>query len=104
MSDFLPIHYALSEAAIVAAGGYAVVKVWPINRWFAIGFAAVAVAALIGAIRIITGMTGSIIILHEFLSRIGAIFGLGCIFGAMLMRAQMLPPLLGLTAVIVGAL
>ena len=98
MSDILPTHYALSEAAIVAAGGYAVVKAWPINRWFAIGFAAVAVAGLIGAIRIATGMTGSIIILHEFLSRIGAIFGLGCIFGVMLMRGRMLPPLLGLAA------
>ena len=98
MSDILPIHYALSEAAIVAAGGYAVVKAWPINRWFAIGLAALAVAGLIGAIRIATGMTGSIIILHEFLSRIGAIFGLGCIFGVMLMRGQMLPPSLGLAA------
>lgn len=98
MSDILPVHYALSEAAIVAASGYAVVKAWPVNRWFAIGLASVAVAGLIGAIRIATGMTGSIIILHEFLSRIGAIFGLGCIFGVMLMRGQMLPPLMGLAA------
>ena len=94
----LPIHYALSEAAIVAAGGYAVVKAWPVNRWFAIGLAAIALAALIGVVRIATGMTGSIVILHEFLSRIGAIFGLGCIFAVMLMRGQMLPPLLGLAA------
>ena len=98
MSDILPIHYALSEAAIVAAGGYAVVKAWPVNRWFAIGVASAALAGLIGAIRIASGMTGSIIILHEFLSRIGAIFGLGCIFGVMLMRGQMLPPSLGLAA------
>ena len=98
MSDILPIHYALSEAAIVAAGGYATVKAWPVNRWFGIGLASVAVAGLVGAIRIGTGMTGSIIMLHEFLSRIGAIFGLGCIFGVMLMRGQMLPPLLGLAA------
>ncbi len=98
MSDILPTHYALSEAAIVAAGGYAIVKAWPVNRWFAIGLASVAVAGLIGAIRIATGMTGSIIILHEFLSRIGAIFGLGCVIGVMLMRGQMLPPLLGLAA------
>ena len=98
MSDILPIHYALSEAAIVAAGGYAVVKAWPVNRWFAIGVASAALAGLIGAIRIASGMTGSIIILHEFLSLVGAIFGLGCMFGAMLMRGQMLPPLLGLAA------
>ena len=98
MSDILPIHFALSETAIVAAGGYAVVKAWSVNRWFAIGLGAVAFAGLIGAIRIATGLTGSIIILHEFLSRIGAIFGLGCIFGVMLMRGQMLPPLLGLAA------
>jgi hypothetical protein len=98
VSDILPIHYALSEAAIVAAGGYAFAKAWPVNRWFAIGLAAVALAALIAVIRIVTGMTGSIIALHEFLSRIGSIFGLGCIFGAMLMRGQILPPLLGLAA------
>ena len=98
MSDILPMHYALSEAAIVAAGGYAFAKAWPVNRWFAIGLCAVAFAGLVGAIRIMTGMTGSIIILHEFLSRIGAIFGLGCILGVMLTRGQMLPPLLGLAA------
>ena len=98
MSEILPIHYALSEAAIVAAGGYAFAKAWPVNRWFAIGLAAVALAGLIAVIRIVAGMTGSIVTLHEFLSRIGSIFGLGCIFGAMLMRGQMLPPLLGLAA------
>ena len=102
MSDILPVHYAITEAAIVAAGGYAVVKAWPVNRWFAIGLAAVAVAGLIGAVRIATGMTGSIIILHEFLSRIGAIFGLGCIFGVMWLRGQMLPPLLGLAAALLA--
>ena len=98
MSDILPIHYALSEAAIVAAGGYAALKAWPVNRWFAVGLAAVALAGLIAVIRIVAGMTGSIVTLHEFLSRIGSIFGLGCIFGAMLMRGQMLPPSLGLAA------
>jgi hypothetical protein len=98
MTDILPIHYALSEAAIVAAGGYAIVKAWPVNRWFAIGLAAVALAGLIAVIRIVAGMTGSIVTLHEFLSRIGSVFGLGCIFGAMLMRGQILPPLLGLAA------
>ena len=102
MSDILPIHYAFSEAAIVAAGGYAAVKAWPVNRWFAIGLASVALAGLIGAIRIASGMTGSIIILHEFLSRIGAIFGLGCVLGAMLNRGQKLPPLLGLAAALLA--
>jgi hypothetical protein len=98
VSDILPIHYALSEAAIVAAGGYAFAKAWPVNQWFAVGLAAVALAGLIAVIRIVVGMTGLIVTLHEFLSRIGAIFGLGCICGAMLVRGQMLPPLLGLAA------
>jgi hypothetical protein len=98
MSDILPVHYALSEAAIVAAGGYAIVKAWPVDRWFALGLAAVALAGLIGAIRIMLGMSGPIVTLHESLSRIGAIFGLGCIFGVMLMRGPTLPPLLGLAA------
>ena len=104
MSDILPIHYALSEAAIVAAGAYAVGKAWPINRWFAIGLAAMALPALIGTIRIVLGMSGVFITLHEFTSRFGALFGLGCIFAAMLIREQVLqqqalPPILGLAAV-----
>jgi hypothetical protein len=98
VSNILPVHYALSEAAIVVAGGYAVIKAWPVNRWFAIGLAAMALAGLIAVIRIVAGMTGSIITLHEFLSRAGALFGLGCIIGAMLLRGQLLPPLLGLAA------
>jgi hypothetical protein len=92
------VHYALSEAAIVAAGGYAIYKSWPVNRWFAIGLASVAIAGLVGTIRIATGMSGFIVTLHEFLSRPGAVFGLGCVFGAMLMRGQTLSPLLALTA------
>lgn len=98
MSDILPIHYALSEAAIMAAGGYAIVKAWPVNRWFATGLAAMTVAALIGTIRIALGLTGYTITLHEFFSRYGALFGLGCIVGTMLTRGQILPPLLGLGA------
>ena len=98
MSDILPIHYALSEVAIVVAGGYAFTKAWPVNRWFAIGLAAVALAGLIGAIRIALEMSGSIVTLHEFLSRTGAIFGLGCMCTTMMMRGRSLPPLLGLAA------
>ena len=104
MSDILPIHYALSEAAIVAAATYAVVLAWPVNRWIAIGLATMALAALIGVIRIAMGVSGFMITLHEFLSRYGALLGLGIIFGAMLVRGQMmqsqlLPLLLGLAAV-----
>ena len=98
MSDLLPIHYALSEAAVVAAGSYAYIKTWPVNRWFAIGLAAVALGGLIGTIRIVAGLSGSIVSLHEFVSRIGALFGLGCICGAMLAPRPTLPPLLGLAA------
>lgn len=98
MSDILPIDYALSEATIVAAGSYAFIKAWPINRWFAIGLAVVALAGLIGTIRIALGMTGSIVMLHEFLSRTGALFGLGCILGTMAMRGQVLPPVFGMAA------
>lgn len=96
MNDILPVHYAMSEAAIIVAGAYSVIKAWPVNRWFAIGLAAMAVAAVIAVIRIVFGMSGFIITLHEFLSRLGALFGLGCICGAMMMRGQILPPILGL--------
>ena len=103
MSDVLPLHYAMSEAAIVAAGAYAVVKAWPINRWFAVGLATMALAGLIGSIRIVLGVSGVIVTLHEFFSRFGALFGLGCIFATLLsreqvMRRQVHPPILGLAA------
>lgn len=98
MSEVLPLHYALSEALIVIAAIYAIARAWPLNPWFAAGLAATAVAAVVAIVRIAGGMTGEIIILHEFLSRYGALFGLGCMFGAMLEDKAWLPPLLGLIA------
>lgn len=102
MGDVLPIHYALSEALIVIAALYAVARAWRVNRWFAIGLAAAAVAALVAIVRIAGGMTGEIVTLHEFLSRYGGLFGLGCIMGALLGHKAWLPPLLGAVAVALG--
>lgn len=102
MADHLPLHYALSEALIVIAAIYAVARTWPTNRWFAVGLAAAGVAALVAIVRIAGGMTGDIVILHEFLSRYGALFGLGCMGGAMLGWKAWLPPLLGVVAAGLG--
>ncbi len=98
MGDVLPIHYALSEALIVIAAIYAVARAWPVNRWFAVGLAAAAVAALVAVVRIAGGLTGDIILLHEFLSRYGALIGLGCMAGALLSHKAWLPPLVGMVA------
>lgn len=93
-----PIHYALSEALIVVAAIFAIARIWHLNRWFAIGLAVVALAGLVGAIRIVGGMTGDIVILHDFLSRYGALFGLGCMVGALQGWQNPLPLILGLAA------
>lgn len=98
MGEVLPTHYAWSEVLIVIAALYAVVRAWAVNRWFAVGLAAAAVAALVAIVRIVGGLTGDIIVLHEFLSRYGALFGLGCIFGALLGRSAWLPPVVGVVA------
>ena len=95
----LPFHFALSEALIVVAAIYAVVQTWRVDRWFAVGLSAIAVAAFVAVIRISAGMTGEIVILHEFFSQYGTIFGLGCIFGALLRWRAWLPPVLGAVAV-----
>ncbi len=102
MTDHLPLHYALSEALIVIAAVFAVVRAWRVDHWFAVGLAAMGVAALAAIVRIVGDMTGDIIILHEFLSRYGALFGLGCMGGAMLGQKAWLPPLLGVVAAGLG--
>lgn len=96
--DHLPLHFALSEALIVVAAIYAVAQTWRVDRWLAVGLAAIAVAAFVAVIRIAARMTGDIVILHEFLSQYGTIFGLGCIFGALLGWSAWLPPVLGAVA------
>ena len=100
--DHLPFHFALSEALIVVAAIYAVSQTWRVDRWFAVGLAAIGVAACVGVIRIAARMTGEIVILHEFLSLYGTLFGLGCIFGALLGWRAWLPPVLGAVAAALG--
>ncbi len=93
-----PTHYALSEALIVVGAIIAIRRTWQLDRWFAIGLAVIALAGLIGAIRIVGGMTGNIVIIHDFLSRFGSLFGLGCMVGALLGWRTPHAPILGLTA------
>jgi hypothetical protein len=99
MSALLPQHYALSEAAVLVAGSYAVMRSVRRRQWFAVGLAPFALAALVGTIRIGTGLTGRIEQTHIFLSRSGALFGLGCLVGVLASRRALLPPALGFAAV-----
>ena len=102
MMDILPTHYALSEAFIVIAAAFAVARIWPVDRWFAVGLAVVALAALVAIVRILGGLTGDTIVLHEFLSRYGALFGLGCMVGALIGQRPWLPPLFAVIAAALG--
>lgn len=94
-----PLHYALSEALIAGAGLYAVQRCWPKQPWFAIGLAAVALAGLVGAIRILGRMTGPIVDLHALLSRSGSLFGISAMVAVMLWQGRPLPTLGGAVAV-----
>lgn len=96
--NHLPLHFALSEALIIVAAIYAVAQSWRVGRWLAVGLAAIAVAAFVAVIRIVARMTGDIVILHEFLSQYGTMFGLGCMFGALLGWRAWLPPVFGAVA------
>ena len=98
MSALLPQHYALTEAAVLVAGSYAVMRSVHVRQWFAVGLAPFALAALVGTIRIGTGLTGWIEQIHAFLSRSGALFGLGCLLGVLASRRGWLPPALGFVA------
>lgn len=98
----LPLHFMLSEALIVVAAIYAVAQAWRVDRWLAFGLVAIAVAAFVAVIRIAARMTGEIVILHEFLSQYGSLFGLGCMVGALLGWRAWLPPILGAVAVALG--
>jgi hypothetical protein len=109
MTALLPQHFALSEAVVAAAGTFAIARAARVSPWFAAGLAPFALAALVGTIRISAGLTGPIEDIHQFLSRSGALFGLGCLVGALAVRHPVLPPLLGgaafaLAVVVPGAL
>lgn len=83
---------------LAVAGGFAIVRAGRISAWFAIGLAPVALAGLVGAIRIAAGMTGFIVDLHAFLSLPGALFGLACLVAVLLRQQPWLPPVLGTIA------
>ncbi len=104
MSALLPQHFALTEALVAAAGAFGIARTARVSPWFALGLAPFACAGLIGAIRIGTGMTGAVEHLHQFLSRPGALFGLGCLLGALVGRKIWLPPLIGIVAAILAIL
>jgi hypothetical protein len=102
LSDLLPTHFALSEMLLALAGSFAIVRAGRISTWFAIGLAPIAIAGLVGAIRIAAGMTGFIVDLHGFLSRPAALFGLGCLVAVLLRRQPWLPPVLGTIAMAIA--
>lgn len=104
MSGMLPQHYALTEAVVALAGVFAITHTVRASLWFAAGLAPFALAALVGTIRIGAGLTGSIEHVHQFLSRPGSLFGLGCLAGVMAARNAWLPPLLGLAAATLAVL
>ena len=89
---------------LAVAGGFAIVRAARISPWFAIGLAPVALAGLVGAIRIAIGMTGFIVDLHGLLSRPAALFGLACLVAVLLRRQVWLPPALGTIAMVVAVL
>jgi hypothetical protein len=102
LSALLPTHYALSEMLLAVAGSFAIVRAGPVSTWFAIGLAPVALAGLVGAVRIAAGLTGFIVDLHGFLSRPAALFGLGCLVAVLLRRQPWLPPVLGIIAMAIA--
>ncbi len=95
MSALLPQHFAVTEAVVVAAGAFAMARTARINAWWAVGIAPFMLAALVGTIRISAGLAGDFELVHQFLSRAGAVFGLGCMIGVMAGRARWLAPVLG---------
>ena len=95
MSALLPQQFAVTEAVVVAAGAFAMARTARINAWWAVGIAPFMLAALVGTIRINAGLAGDFELAHQFLSRAGAVFGLGCMIGVMAGRARWLAPVLG---------
>jgi hypothetical protein len=98
MSGMLPQHYALTEAVVAVIGAYAVTRAARISPRFLAGLLPFALAGFVGTIRIGIGMTGSIEHIHQLFSRPGAVFGLGCLVGALAAGNAWLPPLLGVAA------
>ena len=104
MNALVPQHYALSEAVVAVVGVFAIARATRVSYWFAAGIAPFALAALFGTIRISAGLTGSIEHIHQFLSRHGALFGLGCLVGVLAARNAWLPPALGAAAAALAVL
>ena len=104
MSALLPQHYALTEALVAAAGAIAIARTARVSPWFAIGLGPFAIAGLVGAIRIGAEVTGPIELLHQILSRPGALFGLGCLVGVLAGQTGWRPPFIGLAAAAIAVL
>ncbi|OYY71798.1 hypothetical protein [Sphingomonas sp. 28-63-12] len=98
MTAALPLHYALTEAIVAAAGVIGIGQLMAISRSAALGLAPFALAGLIGAIQIAGGLTGPIVMVHAFLSRAGAVFGLGCLVAVLAHRRAPQPAAIGAAA------
>lgn len=103
MTMLLPHHYALSEAVIVIAGSIAVVRAARSGPWLALGLTPFILAALVGTVRIgFTLENADLVALHQALSRLGGLFGLGCLVGLISRKTGLGAPLLGLAALATG--
>jgi hypothetical protein len=99
----LPQHYALSEAVIVATGSIAVFRARSDRPWLALGLAPFILAGLIGTVRIGFALENAdLTALHQSVSRLGGLFGLGSLVGALWRQRVLDTVLLGLAALAAG--
>lgn len=99
----LPQHYALSESAIVVTGSIAAYRAMGAKPWLICGLAPFILAALIGTIRIGLALENAdLAALHQAVSRLGGLFGLGCLAGLMWRQTGPAAPVLGVISLAAG--
>lgn len=98
MSALQPAHYALSEAMLALVAVYAMCRLVRREPLAALALAPFGLAASIGAVRLALGIAGPVMELHQFVARIGGMFGMACLVLLLAGQGGWKVPLIGLGA------
>ncbi|WP_095012715.1 hypothetical protein [Tsuneonella mangrovi] len=80
----MPMHYAFSDAAVLAAGAWGAIRLWPHgHRLAALGMAGFSLAAAIGVIRFGSGEVESFAALHTTASQVLGLAGSAALVGCL---------------------
>ncbi len=100
----MPLHYALSEAGVVAAALWAALALWRGGRrWGAAGLSLFGLAAAIGMVRIGGGLVDQLAPIHRLASQVGGMVGLVFVLAELARLHGLRTPIIGVAAAAAAA-